>query len=84
MSPIFVFLVVSLAADVKIVDVMKGGESSKDCSTPPCTYKAFRIPGLVAVGNTTLLVRNPSLFFMERRKTQSNNPEIATLTRPRL
>jgi hypothetical protein len=45
------------------VDVMQGGESSSDCSEPPCTYKAFRIPGLVAVGNDTLLA------FAEGRKS---------------
>jgi hypothetical protein len=57
------FLAAFLAADVTIVDVMRGGESSSDCSQPPCTYKAFRIPGLVAVGNNTLLA------FAEGRKS---------------
>lgn len=41
--------------DVTLVSVMAAGESSADCSEKPCTYAAFRIPGLVAVGQEQLL-----------------------------
>jgi hypothetical protein len=46
---------------VRTVPVMPGGLSSVDCAEPPCAYKAFRVPGLVAL-NSTLLA------FAEGRK----------------
>jgi hypothetical protein len=55
------------AANVTLVDVMTAGESSLNCTEKPCTYAAFRIPGLVAFtgksGEDTLLA------FAEGRKT---------------
>lgn len=55
------------AANVTLVDVMTAGETSLNCTEKPCTYAAFRIPGLVAFtgksGEDTLLA------FAEGRKT---------------
>lgn len=59
------FATVSLSAEVKRVGVMARGDASSDCTEKPCSYNAFRIPGLVAVGNRTLLA------FAEGRKTVS-------------
>ena len=49
--------------DVTIVDVMTAGDASADCVEKPCAYKAFRIPGLVAIGDDVLLA------YAEGRKT---------------
>ena len=51
------------ATGVTLIDVMKPGLASADCSEPPCLYHAFRIPGLVAVPPHSLLA------FAEGRKT---------------
>jgi hypothetical protein len=49
-------------AKVELVDVMVAGESSVGCLVLPCKYVGFRIPGLIACGNQTLLA------FAEGRK----------------
>eukprot|EP00038_Savillea_parva_P014906 m.12358 g.12358 ORF g.12358 m.12358 type:complete len:569 (-) comp2940_c1_seq1:138-1844(-) len=57
----------SHAANVTLVDVMVAGETSLNCTEPPCKYAAFRIPGLVAFegkGGEDVL-----LAFAEGRKT---------------
>lgn len=43
------------AAEVKLVPVMVAGSTSVGCTQGGCKYAAFRIPGLVAAGNNTLI-----------------------------
>ena len=50
------------AAPVKLVSVMEAGAEAVGCTQGGCKYTAFRIPGLVAAGNNTLLA------FAEGRK----------------
>ena len=50
------------AAPVKLVSVMEAGAEAAGCTQGGCKYTAFRIPGLVAAGNNTLLA------FAEGRK----------------
>ena len=50
------------AAKVTLVEVMGAGSEAVGCTQGGCKYTAFRIPGLVAAGNNTLIA------FAEGRK----------------
>eukprot|EP01051_Picozoa_sp_SAG22_P014283 SAG22_NODE_1709_length_3761_cov_9.920535_1_plen_573_part_00 len=52
----------SSGAKVTLVPVMSAGATSVGCTQGGCKYAAFRIPGLVSVGNRTLIA------FAEGRK----------------
>ena len=55
-------------ANVTLIEVMKAGESSTDCSEPPCKYAAFRIPGLVVMQHNGSEVM---MAFAEGRKVST-------------
>ena len=60
--PVALFVAIATAAPVQRVRVMGAGSEAIGCTQGGCKYAAFRIPGLVAAGNNTLLA------FAEGRK----------------